>query len=110
MQMIRAIVRSERVYKVMDALMDAQFYSMTKFSVFGRGQQRGMKVGDVTYDEIPKEMIMMVVDEVDLEPAIKVISSSARTSEKGQAGDGKIFVTPVSEEITISSGHKKKAS
>jgi nitrogen regulatory protein PII 1 len=29
--------------------------------VSGRGKQRGIKIGDITYDEIPKELLMMVV-------------------------------------------------
>ena len=104
MKMIRSIVRSELVYDVMNALMEAQFYSMTKFSVFGRGKQRGMKVGSVSYDEIPKEMIMMVVDDKDVNSVIAVVTKAARTGDSGHPGDGKIFVTPVDSEITISNG------
>ena len=107
--MIRAIVRSELVYDVMNALMEAQFYSMTKFSVFGRGKQRGMKVGSVTYDEIPKEMIMMVVDDKDVSSVIHVVSKAAKTGDSGHPGDGKIFVTPVDAEVTISTGLKKES-
>jgi nitrogen regulatory protein PII 1 len=34
-------------------------------SVSGRGKQRGVKIGDVTYDEIPKEMLFFVVPDND---------------------------------------------
>ena len=57
MLMVRAIVRPEKCDEVMAALMYAGFPAVTKMAVYGRGKQRGMKVGDVTYDELPKEML-----------------------------------------------------
>ncbi len=104
MKMIRAIVRQEKVYDVMKGLMDAGFPGMTKFGVFGRGKQRGVRVGDITYDELPKEMIMCVVPDDDVPIAIRVITDNARSHPAGAMGDGRIFVTPVSESWTISTG------
>ena len=40
MIMIRAIVRQEKVPDVVTALMDAQYFAMTKFSVVGRGRRQ----------------------------------------------------------------------
>ena len=107
MVMIRAIVRQEKVQDVVAALMDANYFAMTKFSVFGRGRQRGLRVGGVTYDELPKEMLMMVVPEKDREMVLQIIVDRARTGESGAYGDGKIFVSPVEETYTISSGFKE---
>ena len=45
MIMVRAIVRPEKVDEVLSALMYAGFPGVTKMDVFGRGKQRGMKVG-----------------------------------------------------------------
>ena len=106
MLMIRAIVRPERTGVVMSELNSAGFPAVTKIDVVGRGKQRGVKVGEVVYDEIPKEMLLMVVRDEDKEDVISVISKYARTGEKGAFGDGKIFVTPVEESYTISSGAK----
>ncbi|HBV97525.1 MAG: nitrogen fixation protein NifHD [Peptococcaceae bacterium BICA1-7] len=106
MLMIRAIVRPERTGVVMAELNSAGFPAVTKIDVVGRGKQRGVKVGEVVYDEIPKEMLLMVVRDEDKEDVISVISKYARTGEKGAFGDGKIFVTPVEESYTISSGAK----
>ena len=105
--MIRSIVRPEKVNNVLASLMEAGFPSVTKFSVVGRGKQRGIKIGEVTYDEIPKEMLLTVVDEKDREFVVRTIVSSARTGDDGAYGDGKIFVTPVEEMYTISSGIKE---
>jgi len=90
----------------MKALFDAGFPAITKLAVFGRGKQRGIKVGNVTYDELPKDLLMMVIPEKDKDFVIETILGAARTGEKGQFGDGKIFVTPVEESYTISSGKR----
>ena len=54
MLLIRAIVRPEKSPLVLKALFEAGFPAVTKMAVFGRGKQRGLKVGNVTYDELPK--------------------------------------------------------
>lgn len=107
MIMIRSIVRPEKVDNVMAALMEAGFPGVTKMSVVGRGKQRGIKIGEITYDEIPKEMLITVVRVPDKDFVIRTIVNAARTGEKGQYGDGKIFVGPVEEAYTISSGIKE---
>lgn len=104
MIMIRSIVRPEKVDAILNALLEAGFPAATKLSVFGRGKQRGLKVGDVFYDELPKEMLMIVVNDEDKDFVISTIVNAARTGESGAFGDGKIFVTPVEESYTISSG------
>lgn len=101
MKMIRAIVRPETVDKVADALETAGFVALTKLDVFGRGKQKGIKVGEMVYDNLSKTMLMIVVDDEKLEVAVKTIEESART---GKIGDGKIFVTPVEEAYTIRTG------
>ena len=101
MKMIRAIVRPEKVDKVSDALEEAGFVALTKLDVFGRGKQKGIRVGEMVYDNLSKTMLMIVVDDEKLEEAVKAIEESART---GNIGDGKIFVTPVEEAYTIRTG------
>jgi len=104
MLMIRAIIRPEKVSVVLSELLDAGFPAVTKLDVMGRGKQRGVKVGDVYYDEIPKEMLLMVVKVEDKDDVVKIIMKNAKTGEKGAFGDGKIFVSPVEEAYTISAG------
>ena len=109
MIMLRSIVRPEKVDNVLAALMEAGFPGVTKMSVVGRGKQRGIKIGEVTYDEIPKELLLTVVPDQDKDFAIKTIIAAARTGEKGAFGDGKIFVVPVEASYTISSGIRQNA-
>ena len=104
MIMIKSIVRPEKVDNVLAALMEAGFPAVTKISVVGRGKQRGIKIGEITYDEIPKELLLTVVQDQDKDFVIKTVIAAARTGAKGAYGDGKIFVSPVHEVYTISSG------
>lgn len=104
MIMIRAIIRPEKSDEVLAALMYAGFPAVTKMDVYGRGKQRGMKVGEIVYDELPKELILTVVKDSDRQLVLDTIMTAARSGSKGAFGDGKIFVSPVEEVFTISSG------
>ncbi|NTW88813.1 MAG: P-II family nitrogen regulator [Desulfobulbaceae bacterium] len=108
MLMIRAIVRPEKVNDVMQGLLDAGYPAVTKVSVVGRGKQRGLKVGDITYDEIPKEMLIVVLPDCEKDFAIKAILKHAKTGTHGSFGDGKIFITPIDEVYTVSTGKKEE--
>ena len=110
MLMIKAIVRPERVDAVLERLMAEGFPAVTRMSVSGRGKQRGIKIGEITYDEIPKELLMMVVPDADKDLVIRTVMGAARTGDRGAFGDGKIFVSPVEEMYTVSSGVKETAA
>jgi nitrogen regulatory protein PII 1 len=101
MKMIRAFIRPEKEQEVVLALEGAGFPSLTKMPVFGRGKQKGLQVGPVHYDELPKTLIMMVVDDKDTNKVIGLINDKART---GFVGDGKIFVSPVESAYTVRTG------
>ena len=103
MRMIRAVIRPEREEQVIGALEEAGIVSLTKMDVFGRGQQRGVQVGNTVYSELPKVMLTLVVEEAKLEAAIAAIQTGART---GQHGDGKIFVNSVDAVYTVRTGKK----
>lgn len=103
MLLVRAIVRPEKTNEVLDELMSAGFPAVTKMDVFGRGKQKGIIAGSVQYDEIPKEMLMFVIKDEDKEDLIKIIMRTAKTGD-GNFGDGRIFVTPVLEAYTVSTG------
>ena len=107
MIMVRAIVRPEKVSEVMSALMYAGFPAVTKMDVYGRGKQRGIRIGDVTYDELSKELLMIVAPSKDKDLIVETVMKAARTGAKGAFGDGKVFVSPVDESFTISSGNRQ---
>lgn len=101
MEMLKAIIRPEKEKEVVGALADAGFVSLTKQNVFGRGKQKGIQVGSIHYDELPKTLITVVVEDSDTAKVISVIEGAART---GNVGDGKIFVSPVAQAYTIRTG------
>ena len=103
MRMIRAVIRPEREEQVIDALEATGIVSLTKMDVFGRGQQRGVQVGNTVYTELPKVMLTLVVEEAKLEAAIAAIQAGGRT---GQHGDGKIFINSVDAVYTVRTGKK----
>jgi nitrogen regulatory protein PII 1 len=69
----------------------------------GRGKQKGIHVGNIYYDELPKVMLMLVTEDQNVEEVIEIISRAAHT---GSFGDGKIFVSPVEEAYTVRTGSK----
>ncbi len=101
MKMIRAILRPEYVDIVADGLAEAGYFSLTKLNVFGRGKQKGISIGAVRYDELPKVMILIVVEDNDVDEVLKVIKYKAYT---GNYGDGKVFVTDVERTLTVRTG------
>ena len=101
MKMIRAFIRPEKEQEVVLALEGAGFPSLTKMPVFGRGKQKGLTVGPVHYDELPKTLIMTVVEDRDADRVVHVIQDKAKT---GFIGDGKIFVSPVENAYTVRTG------
>ncbi|KUK43367.1 MAG: Nitrogen fixation nifHD2 region glnB-like protein 1 (Nitrogen regulatory protein P-II) [Methanothrix harundinacea] len=103
MKMVRAIIRPERVDAVAGALEVNGFVALTKIDIFGRGKQKGLQVGTVVYDSLPKTMLLVVVEDRQLEQVVNLIEENART---GNIGDGKIFITPVEEAYTIRTGER----
>ncbi len=101
MKMIKAILRPEVADTVADALSEAGFNSMTKINAFGRGKQNGIVIGSVHYDELPKTIIMLVVEDEHVDEILKVVKYKAYT---GNFGDGKIFITSVDRALTIRTG------
>jgi len=104
MLLMRAIIRPEKKEEVLSELSRAGFHAATVVDVVGRGKQKGIKISGIIYDEIPKSLIMMAIRDEDKEDMIRIILKYAKTGEQGAYGDGKIFVSPIDEAYTISSG------
>jgi len=107
MKMIRAIIRPEQEVRVLEQLEAVGLYAVTKYPVLGRGRQRGIQVGAVSYDTLSKIMLMMAVSEQDYAKAVQAIQSGAST---GHPGDGRIFVQDISQSYTIRAGARPEVS
>ena len=106
MLLVRAIIRPEKTGVVLSELLAAGFPAVTKMDVYGRGKQKGITVGEIHYDEIPKEMLLIVVNDEEKDDVVKTIMRNARTGTAGAYGDGRIFISPVEEAYTISTAKK----
>lgn len=102
MKLVTAVIRHQQVFKVTAALSDAGFNAFSRWSVLGRGKQKGIQVGNVVYEELPKETLYVVVDNHEKDEVVDIIIKSARAGETGSPGDGKIFVSNIEEEYSIS--------
>jgi len=102
---IEAIIRHYKLEEVKNGLSQIGIQGMTVTEVRGFGRQRGHKEvyrgAEYTVDFLPKVKLEVVVSEAEAPAAIEKISELART---GNIGDGKIFVTPLSEVIRIRTG------
>ena len=104
---IEAVIREEKLEEVRVALEDKGFVGMTVTAVKGRGTQKGIllewRAGEYRVEFLPKLKLELIVNEADVEKAIKAIEESART---GKAGDGKIFIYPVDNVVRVRTGER----
>jgi len=105
MQMIKTIVRPNKVDEVKDALTKLNVSGMTVTEVRGHGHQKGhtavYRGKEYTVDLVPKMEIEVVVDDHVAEEVIAAVMKAART---GEIGDGRVFVMPVSQSYKIRTG------
>jgi nitrogen regulatory protein P-II 1 len=112
MNKVEAIIRPEKLELVKDALAAAGFVGLNIVNVTGRGVQKGIVHAgrggeEYRVDMLPKSKIELVVTDAATDKAIDVILKTART---GSIGDGKIFISPVSEAIRVRTGERGDAA
>ncbi len=111
MKRIEAFVRVNKLDAVLEALDEAGLPGVSVEPVRGYGRQYGRtdKYRGSTYavNLLPKTRIEVVVPDDDLEAAMQAIAEAAHT---GEIGDGKIFVSEVSEAIRIRTGERGEAA
>jgi nitrogen regulatory protein P-II 1 len=105
MKKIEAIIRHFKLEEVKDALIQRGVKGMTVTEVRGFGRQKGhtemYRGTEYTVDFVPKIKLELSVAEADVQGVVDTIAKAART---GQVGDGKIFVTELSEIVRIRTG------
>jgi len=108
---IEAFVRVNKLDAVLEALDQAGLPGVSVEPVRGYGRQYGRtdKYRGSTYavNLLPKTRIEVVVSDDDVEAAMQAIAEAAHT---GEIGDGKIFVSEVSEAIRIRTGERGEAA
>ena len=102
MKKIEAIIKPFKLEEVKDALGEEGIEGMTVTEVKGFGRQKGhteiYRGSEYTVDFLPKIKIDLVVAEQNAIRAVNAIIKAART---GKIGDGKVFVSDISEAVRI---------
>ena len=108
MKKIEAVIKPFKLEEVKDALVEAGIEGMTISEVKGYGRQQGhtelYRGAEYVVEFIPKVKIEIVVSSEEFAAtAIKVIQEAAHT---GKIGDGKIFVSDISNVVRIRTGEE----
>ena len=102
MKKIEAIIKPFKLEEVKEALAELGVEGMTVTEVKGFGRQKGhteiYRGSEYTVDFLPKIKIDVVISDALAETAVTAIVKAAKT---GKIGDGKIFLSPVTEAIRI---------
>jgi len=105
MKMITAIIKPFKLDDVRQAVADIGIQGITVTEVKGFGRQRGhtelYRGAEYVVDFLPKAKIELAVADDVAEQVVEAISNTART---GKIGDGKIFVSELSQAIRIRTG------
>lgn len=107
MKRIVAIVRTEKLEPLKEALFNSDIAGMTISQVMGCGNQHGWseyyRGTEVLLNMVPKVKFELVVDDDRVQDLVDIICETART---GEVGDGKVFVSPVEEVVRIRTGEQ----
>ena len=102
MKKLEAVIQPSKLDAVKEALHEIGIQGMTVSEVRGHGRQKGhseiYRGHEYTVDLLPKLKVEVVLPDTLVEQAVDAIVKAARS---GKIGDGKIFLSDVSEAIRI---------
>ena len=110
---IEAIFRPERVNAVSDALVEEGVTGFHYQNVTGQGQQAGIEVvtgrggTTTTRSAVSKTLLVTVVEDEKKDAVVEAIVSATRS---GEIGDGKIFISTVSDVVRVRTGESGDAA
>lgn len=111
MKLVVAIVRPERLNRVLEALFRAEVRGLTISRVHGHGgeteQVETYRGTTVKMELSEKVRVEIGVSDHFVEPTLRALVATART---GEVGDGKIFVLPVEKVVRIRTGEEDEAA
>jgi nitrogen regulatory protein P-II 1 len=111
MKKIEAVIKPFKLDEVKEALQDMGVQGMTVLEAKGYGRQKGhtelYRGAEYVVDFLPKIKVEVVVEDSQLDAALEAITNAART---GRIGDGKIFVSEITEVVRIRTGETGPAA
>ena len=109
MKLITAVIKPFKLDEVREALSEVGIQGLTVTEVKGFGRQKGhtelYRGAEYVVDFLPKVKLEVAVDDDVTERAIEAIEGAGKT---GKIGDGKIFISDLSEVIRIRTGETGK--
>lgn len=111
MKLIIAIIQPNRLEAVKQALTEVEVFRLTVVDCQGFGRQKGetalgRKPLGGAVNLLRKVQLQIAVNDDFVEPTVEAVLSAAKTGEKGQIGDGKVFVLPMDDCIRIRTGER----
>lgn len=110
MKLIIAIIQPARLEAVKAALTEVEVFRLTVMDVQGFGRQKGhtevYRGHEFTVNLLRKVQLQIAVNEEFVEPTVNAIIKGGRTGEKGEIGDGKIFILPLEDCVRIRTGER----
>ncbi|HVN45307.1 MAG TPA: P-II family nitrogen regulator [Steroidobacteraceae bacterium] len=107
MKLITAIIQPYKLEDVREALAEAGVQGLTVTEVRGFGRQRGhteiYRGAEYAVEFVPKTRIDVAVTDSLAEAVIDAVLKAART---GKVGDGKVFVTELTQVVRIRTGER----
>ena len=106
MKKIEAIIRKTKFDEVRDALLEAGIEWFSYYDVRGIGKSRqGRIYRGVVYDTscIERTLVSVIVRDKNVEKTVEAVLKAAQT---GEIGDGRIFIIPVEDSISIRTGER----
>jgi nitrogen regulatory protein PII len=105
MKLIEAIIKPFKLDEVKDALIELGVQGMTVIEVKGFGRQKGHKETyrgtEYQIEFVPKIKLEVVIGDNMVQQVIDTIARAAKT---GSIGDGKIFVSDLTNAVRIRTG------
>jgi nitrogen regulatory protein P-II 1 len=109
-KLIIAIIQPHRLEEVKAALSEVEVSRLTVLDCQGFGRQKGQtelyRGHEYKVNLLRKVQLQIAVNDDFVEPTISAIVKAGRTGDKGQIGDGKIFVLPMDDCVRIRTGER----
>lgn len=110
MKLIIAIVQPNKLEAIKEALTDVEVFRLTVMDVQGFGRQKGhtevYRGHEFSVNLLRKVRLEIGVNDEFVEPTVDAIIRGGRSGDKGEIGDGKIFVLPMDDCVRIRTGER----
>jgi nitrogen regulatory protein P-II 1 len=112
MKLIIAIIQPSKLEEVKAALTEVEVFRLTVMDCQGFGRQKGhtevYRGHEISVSLLRKVQLQIAVNDEFVDRTVSAILKGGRSGEKGQIGDGKIFVLPLEDCIRIRTGERGK--